>query len=100
MKKNYVVSIEEESWLNCGNGKFKHNRFIIRNRIYFENYEDAKNFVDNYNIEIKNDYHLDIGCLFLYSLNEEDNKIKILYDKTFSYDEINKVLGYEMKIIC
>ena len=110
MKKNYIVCINWEIYNRKHNNVFcYHYSDQAEDSKFFENINDAKKFIDTYQLQIdKEDNRLYVNCLFLYEYDEklvdisetegiDPNEKGELYSKTYDYEEIEEKAGVKLE---
>lgn len=89
----YVVYFEQELYSKKNDEKYIYEHLTDGEESkYFDTFEEAKKYVDNYNIKIeKIDFNLYVDYLSIHKYNEETGEAEEkLYDKTLSYEEIEQ----------
>lgn len=110
MKKKYIVCINWEIYNRKENNVFcYHYSDQAEESKFFENINDAKNFIDNYPLQIdKEDNRLYVNCLYLYEYDEklvdiseiegiDPNGKGELYSKAYDYEEIEEKAGVKLE---
>lgn len=92
-KKNYVVMVDSESYDKLGGNAYKYECLAHKYEEYFETLEEAKRFVDNFNLEI--DYNNRFGSLYvdylsIFKLEDDEIVGDQLYDRGVDKEEICK----------
>ena len=99
-KKNYVVMVYGENYKMLGLYEYKYECLTDKYEEYFETFEEAKKFVDNFNLQI--DYDKRSGSIYadyLAIFKFEDDEIvgDQLYDRGINVEEIFKQCGVKIK---
>ena len=99
-KKNYVVMVHGENYKMLSLYEYKYECLTDKYEEYFETFEEAKKFVDNFNLQI--DYDKRSGSIYadyLAIFKFEDDEIvgDQLYDRGINVEEISKQCGVKIK---
>ena len=98
MKKNYVLFKEKEYFKKI-NGEYIYENLVnYCEPMYFENLEDAKNYIDLYDLSIdKQEYcvYLEYLSLYEYDEEEDENIGDSIYDKSVDISKLDFKVDYK-----
>ena len=92
-KKNYVVMVYGENYKMLGLYEYKYECLTDKYEEYFETFEEAKKFVDNFDLKIDYDKRggsIYVDYLAIFKFEDDEIVGDQLYDRGVGTDEICK----------
>lgn len=92
-KKNYVVMVYGENYKMLGLYEYKYECLADKYEEYFETFEEAKKFVDNFDLKIDYDKRggsIYVDYLAIFKFEDDEIVGDQLYDRGVGTDEICK----------
>lgn len=90
----YLVTIEQEHFKKGGTGyPYKYQCLTDKNRARFKTFEEAKKYVDEYNLEYEiSQFDLYVDFLSIFELDDEGSVIgDNLYNNSYDIEKIKEI---------